>query len=250
MSKLTGRTAIVTGASKGIGAGIAKRFGAEGASVVVNYNGDRAGADRVVHEILSGGGRAIASQGDVSQAADVTRLFEETVATFGKRHVVVNNAGIARFGAFESMSGADLRRLFDVNVLGTILVCQEAIRRFGDEGGIIINMSSIGSQNTAPSMVAYSATKGAIDTITLGLSREFGARNIRVNSVAPGAIETEGLAEVGFVEGSEMKKYVLGVTPLGRTGTPDDVAQVAVFLASDDAAFLTGERVMVSGGWC
>lgn len=249
MKTLAGKIAIVTGASKGIGAGIAKRFGAEGAHVVVNYATDRAGAEKVVSEIEASGARALAVQGDVSRRGDVDRLFAETIRVFERVDIVVNNAGIPLFGPFEQQAEAEIRRQLEVNVLGTILVCQEAVRRFGTNGGSIINMSSIGSKNTSPTHVTYSATKGAVDTLTLGLSRELGPRNIRVNSIAPGAIETEGLASLGFVEGSDMKKHVLSVTPLGRAGTPEDVAKVAVFLASDDAAFLTGERVMVSGGW-
>jgi len=249
MGRLKEKIAIVTGASKGIGAGIAKRFGAEGAAVIVNYATDRDGAERVVQAIKAEGGKALAVQGDVSRLADAQRIFDEATRAFGTPNVLVNNAGVSAFAAFEMQSEADIRAQFEVNVFGTILMSQEAVKRFGADGGTIINMSSIGSKNTAPTMVTYSATKGAIDTLTLGLSRELGGRNIRVNAIAPGAIETEGLARIGFVEGSDMKKHVLSVTPLGRTGVPDDVAKVAVFLASDDSAFLTGERIMASGGW-
>jgi 3-oxoacyl-[acyl-carrier protein] reductase len=249
MKRLSGKVAIVTGASKGIGAGIAKRFGAEGSHVVVNYASDRTGAEKVATEIEASGVRALCVQCDVSKREDVARLFAETLRAFERVDIVVNNAGIPLFGPFEQQKEEEIRRQLEVNVLGTILVCQEAVRRFAPNGGSIINMSSIGSKNTSPTHVTYSATKGAVDTLTLGLSRELGPRNIRVNSIAPGAIETEGLTSLGFVDGSDMKKHVLSLTPLGRAGKPDDVAKVAVFLASDDADFLTGERVMVSGGW-
>ena len=249
MAHLKGKTAIVTGASKGIGAGVAKRFAAEGARVVVNYASDTAGAGRVVDAIKAEGGEAIAVAGDVSKAADVASLFDAAEAAFGQVDVLVNNAGVFRFGPFEETDEEDIRRQFEVNVFGTLLTCREAARRFGPAGGAIVNLSSIGSRNVSPGMVVYSATKGAIDTITEGLSRGLGPRNIRVNSIAPGAIDTEGLAGVGFVEGSDMRKAVLAATPLGRIGMPDDVARLAVFLASDASSFVSGERVMAAGGW-
>ena len=247
MNQLANRIALVTGASKGIGAGIAKAFGAAGAAVVVNYATNRAGADHTVHAIREAGGRAIAIQADISKAEQVRSLFDAAEAAFGVPDIIVNNAGVFSFGPIETVTEAEMRRQFAINVFGTLFVIQEAVRRFGTGGGAIINISSIGSRNTAPNMVAYSATKGAVDTITLGLSRELGPRNIRVNAIAPGFIETEGLAEVGI--SPEMKQQIVALTPLGRPGVPDDVARIAVFLASDAAAFVTGERIMASGGW-
>jgi 3-oxoacyl-[acyl-carrier protein] reductase len=247
MNQLANRIALVTGASKGIGAGIAKAFGAAGAAVVVNYAASRAAAERTVDVIREAGGRAAAIQADVSKAEQVRSLFDAAEAAFGVPDIIVNNAGVFSFGPIETVTEAEMRRQFAINVFGTLFVIQEAVRRFGTGGGAIINISSIGSRNTAPNMVAYSATKGAVDTITLGLSRELGPRNIRVNAIAPGFIETEGLTEVGI--SPEMRQHVLALTPLGRPGVPDDVARIAVFLASDAAAFVTGERIMASGGW-
>jgi 3-oxoacyl-[acyl-carrier protein] reductase len=247
MNQLANRIALVTGASKGIGAGIAKAFGAAGAAVVVNYAASRAAAERTVDVIREAGGRAVAIQADVSKAEQVRSLFDAAEAAFGVPDIIVNNAGVFSFGPIETVTEAEMRRQFAINVFGTLFVIQEAVRRFGTGGGAIINISSIGSRNTAPNMVAYSATKGAVDTITLGLSRELGPRNIRVNAIAPGFIETEGLTEVGI--SPEMRQHVLALTPLGRPGVPDDVARIAVFLASDAAAFVTGERIMASGGW-
>ena len=247
MNQLANRIALVTGASKGIGAGIAKAFGAAGAAVVVNYAASRAAAERTVDVIREAGGRAAAIQADVSKAEQVRSLFDAAEAAFGVPDIIVNNAGVFSFGPIETVTEAEMRRQFAINVFGTLFVIQEAVRRFGTGGGAIINISSIGSRNTAPNMVAYSATKGAVDTITLGLSRELGPRNIRVNAIAPGFIETEGLTEVGI--SPEMRQHVLALTPLGRPGVPDDVARIAVFLASDAAAFVTGERSMASGGW-
>jgi 3-oxoacyl-[acyl-carrier protein] reductase len=247
MNSLHSKIAIVTGASRGIGAGIAKAFGAAGASVVVNYASHPDGAARTVAAIVADGGKAAAVEADVSNAADVHRLFDDATRIFGAPDVVVNNAAIFKFAPIEQVPEADMHRQFEVNVFGTLLVIQEAVRRFGPRGGSIINLSSIGSRNTVPNMVVYSATKGAVDTITLGLSRELGARGIRVNAIAPGAIATEGLREIGLSE--EMEQHIVAQTPLGRFGLPEDVARIAVFLASDDAAFVTGERVMASGGW-
>jgi 3-oxoacyl-[acyl-carrier protein] reductase len=247
MAELSNKTALVTGASKGIGAGIAKAFGAAGAAVIVNYAASCEDADRTVDAITAAGGRAVAVQGDLSKAGDVRTLFEAAEAAFGTPDIVVNNAGVFSFGPIESVPQAEIERLFATNVFGSLFVIQEAVRRFGPSGGAIINISSIGSRNTAPNMVVYSATKGAIDTITLGLSRELGPRNIRVNAIAPGYIKTEGLVDVGI--SPEMEAQVVAMTPLGRPGVPDDVARIAVFLASDAAAFVTGERIMASGGW-
>jgi 3-oxoacyl-[acyl-carrier protein] reductase len=247
MTELANKVALVTGASKGIGAGIAKAFGAAGAAVVVNYVARRDAADRTVEAITAAGGRAVAVQADVSKADEVRKLFEFAEAAFGTPDIVVNSAGVFSFGPIETMAEAEIGRQFATNVFGSLFVIQEAVRRFGPDGGSIINISSIGSQNPAPNMVVYSATKGAIDTITIGLSRELGPRNIRVNSIAPGFIKTEGLAEVGI--SPEMESQVIALTPLGRPGVPDDVAKIAVFLACDAAAFVTGERIMASGGW-
>ena len=248
MNKLAGKVAIVTGASKGIGAGIAKSFAAAGASVVVNYAASRSGADRVVTEIVGLGGRAIAVQGDVSKAADVKQLFDETIAAFGKIDILANNAGVYAFEPVETVTETEFHREFDINVLGTLLTIQEALKHFGPEGGAIINVSSVASRNPPPNSVVYSATKGAVDAITVALSRELGARKIRVNAIAPGGTMSEGLERIG-VPGSEFEKQIIGMTPLGRFGQPEDIARVAVFLASDDAAWLTGERITASGGW-
>jgi 3-oxoacyl-[acyl-carrier protein] reductase len=248
MSKLTGKVAIVTGASKGIGAGIAKGLGAEGASVVVNYSSSKEGADRVVAEIKAKGGKAIAVQGDVSKAADVLRLFAETKKAYGTFDVLVNNAGVFEFEPLEAVTEAEFHREFNINVLGPILTTQEALKHFGPKGGSVINISSVASTSPVPNSVVYSATKGAVDSITRGLARELGARKIRVNTIAPGGVETEGTHRIGVI-GSDFEKQIVSETPLGRFGQPEDIAQVAVFLASDDSGWLTGERISASGGF-
>jgi 3-oxoacyl-[acyl-carrier protein] reductase len=248
MSDLKGKVAVVTGASKGIGAGIAKGFAAAGAAVVVNYASSREGADRVVAGITAQGGKAIAVQGDISRAADVKRLFETTKASFGALDVLVNNAGVYQFEPLEAVTEKEFHREFDTNVLGTILTIQEALKYFGPKGGSVINISSIASLNPTPDSVIYAATKSAVDSITRGLSKELGARNIRVNAIAPGGTASEGLATAGIL-GSDIEKQVIGMTPLGRFGQPEDIARVAVFLASDDSSWLTGERITASGGW-
>jgi 3-oxoacyl-[acyl-carrier protein] reductase len=248
MSDLKGKVAIVTGASKGIGAGIAKGLAAAGAAVVVNYASSREGADRVVADITAKGGKAIAVQGDVASAADVKRLFEQTKASFGGLDVLVNNAGVYSFAPLETVTEREYHREFNTNVLGTILTIQEALKYFGSDGGSVINISSIASLNPTPDSVVYSATKSAVDSITRGLAKELGARQIRVNAIAPGATASEGLESAGLL-GGEVEKQVIGMTPLGRLGQPDDIAKVAVFLASDDSAWLTGERISASGGW-
>jgi len=248
MSDLKGKVAIVTGASKGIGAGIAKGFAAAGAAVVVNYASSREGADRVVADITAQGGKAIAVQGDVSKAADVKRLFEQTRASFGALDVLVNNAGVYQFDPLETVTEKEFHREFDTNVLGTILTIQEALKYFGPQGGSVINISSIASLNPTPDSVVYAATKSAVDSITRGLSKELGARKIRVNAIAPGGTASEGLAAAGIL-GSDFEKQIIGMTPLGRFGQPEDIARVAVFLASDDSSWLTGERITASGGW-
>ena len=247
MSELKGKVAIVTGASKGIGAGIAKGLGAAGAAVVVNYVSSREGADRVVAEITGKGGKAIAVQGDVSKAADVKRLFAETKKAFGAPSVLVNNAGIYAFQPLENVTEDEFHREFNTNVLGPILTIQEALKHFGPDGGSVINISSVASESAPPNSVVYSATKGAVDSISRVLGKELGARNIRVNTIAPGGVETEGVHSAGII-GSEFEKQMVADTPLGRLGQPDDIAGVAVFLASDSARWLTGERITASGG--
>jgi 3-oxoacyl-[acyl-carrier protein] reductase len=248
MGKLTGKTAVVTGASKGIGAGIAKALGAAGAAVVVNYASDKAGADRVVAEIAARDGKAVAVQGDVSKAADVKRLFAETKRAFGPLDVLVNNAGVYAFEPLEAVSEGEFHRQFNTNVLGPLLTTQQALNHFRPEGGSVINVSSVVSENPVPNSVVYSTTKAALDSITRVLALELGPRQIRVNAIAPGGVETEGTRRVGVV-GSDFEKQMVARTPLGRFGQPDDIAKVAVFLAGDDAAWLTGERLEVSGGY-
>jgi 3-oxoacyl-[acyl-carrier protein] reductase len=248
MSDLKGKVAVVTGASKGIGAGIAKGFAAVGAAVVVNYASNRESAERIVADITAIGGKAIAVQGDVSKAADVKRLFQTTKSSFGTLDVLVNNAGVYRFEPLEAVTENEFHREFDTNVLGTILTIQEALKYFGPNGGSVINISSIASLNPTPDSVIYAATKSAVDSITRGLAKELGARNIRVNAIAPGGTASEGLAAAGIL-GSDFEKQIVGMTPLGRFGRPEDIARVAVFLASDDSSWLTGERITASGGW-
>jgi 3-oxoacyl-[acyl-carrier protein] reductase len=248
MNKLTGKVAIVTGASKGIGAALAKGLAAAGAAVAVNYSSSRESADRTVAEIASKGGRAIAIQGDVAKAADVKRLFEETRKAFGSVDVLVNNAGVFEFQPIEAITEEGFHKHFNVNVLGTILATQEALKYFPRNGGSIINLSSIASENPVPNSALYAATKGAIDTLTMALAKELGPRHIRVNTVAPGLVDTEGNRSSGFV-GSEGGNAGAASTPLGaRFAQPKEIAPVVVFLASDDAAWLTGERISASGG--
>jgi 3-oxoacyl-[acyl-carrier protein] reductase len=247
MSELKGKVAIVTGASKGIGAGIAKGLGAAGAAVVVNYASSKDGADKVVAEITGKGGKAIAVQGDVSKAADVQRLFAETKKAFGAPDVLVNNAGIYAFQPLENVTEDEFHREFNTNVLGSILTIQEALKHFGPDGGSVINVSSVASTSALPNSVVYSATKGAVDSIARVLGAELGARKIRVNTIAPGGVETEGVHSAGII-GTDFEKQMVADTPLGRLGQPDDIAGVAVFLASDNARWLTGERIAASGG--
>lgn len=247
MSDLKGKVAVVTGASKGIGAGIARSLGAAGASVVVNYASSREGADRVVAEITGKGGKAVAVQGDVSKAADVARLFDETKKAFGGLDVLVNNAGVFDFGPLEEVTEPEFHRQFNTNVLGTILATRESLKHFGAKGGSVINISSVVSTNPIANSVIYAATKGAVDTITGGLAKELAGRKIRVNAIAPGGVETEGVHRMGII-GSDLEKQMIASTPLGRLGQPDDIARVALFLASDESAWLTGERLSASGG--
>jgi 3-oxoacyl-[acyl-carrier protein] reductase len=248
MSNLKGKVAVVTGASKGIGAGIAKSLGAAGASVVVNYASSRDGADRVVAEIAAKGGKAIAVKGDVAKSADVQHIFAETKKAFGRIDVLVNNAGVYAFSPLENITEDDFHRHFDTNVLGTILATKEAAKHFSADGGSVINVSSIVSQEPVPGAAVYSATKGAIDTLTRVLAAELGPRKIRVNVIAPGGVETEGTHTAGVV-GGDFEKQIISRTALGRFGQPDDIAKVALFLASDESAWLTGERLAASGGY-
>lgn len=247
MSQLSGKVAIVTGASKGIGAGIARALAAAGGSVIVNYASAKDDAERVVHEIVARDGKAIAAQGDVSRAEDVKRLFAQAKATFGAPSILVNNAGIYRFQALEAISEEQYRRQFDVNVLGVILATQQALEHFGPDGGSIINISSIASTNAVPGTAVYSATKAALDSVTRVLSRELGPRKIRINSLSPGPTDTEGTQALGFLS-TEVGKRLIDGTPLGRLGTPADIAPAAVFLASEASAWITGESIRVSGG--
>ncbi|MCF7535093.1 SDR family NAD(P)-dependent oxidoreductase [Pseudomonas petrae] len=247
MARLNGKVAIVTGSSKGIGAAIAKGLAAEGAAVVVNYASSTVDANRVVEEITSRGGRAIAIQADVSKSADIQRLFQEAQAAFGTINVLVNNAGVYSFGPLESVTEDEFHRQMNTNVLGAFLTMQAAAQHFGDNGGSIINIASAAVEMNGPGTALYTATKSAIVAMTKVLSKELGPRHIRVNAVAPGATESEGLHALGIF-GSDFLNGMIAQTPLGRLGQPEDIAPVAVFLASDDAAWVTGEVIFASGG--
>jgi len=247
MSKLQGKVAIVTGASKGIGAGIAKELAAEGASVVVNYSSSKEGANRVVAEITGKGGKAIAVQGDVSKGSDVQKLFQETRKAFGSLDVLVNNAGDYKFEPIEAITEDEFHRQFNTNVLGLLLATREAVKYFGPEGGSVINIGSVASRVTPPQSAVYSATKGAVDAVTAVLAKELGPRKIRVNSINPGGVNTEGVQSAG-IKGSDFEKQMVAQTPLGRFGEPGDIAPVAVFLASENSGWLTGETLLASGG--
>lgn len=247
MGKLTNQVAVVTGASKGIGAGIAKALAAEGASVVVNYASSKEGADRVVKEITAKGGKAVAIQGDVSKQADITRLFAETKKAFGKLNILVNNAGVYEFAPLEAITDDLFHKQFNLNVLGLLLTSKEALKLFGPEGGSIINIGSGASTILPPNTATYSATKAAVDAITVVLSKELGPRKIRVNSINPGMIETEGVHSAGFIEG-DFRKWIESQSSLGRIGQTDDIAPTAVYLASSDSKYLTGETLRVTGG--
>ena len=247
MSRLSNKAAIVTGASKGIGAGIAAAFAAAGARVALNYSSDREGAERVVQAITGSGGEAIAVGADVSKAAEVARLFKEVDSAFGRLDVLVNNAGVFRFGAIAEITEASFHLHYNINVLGTILTVQEAIKRFGAGGGSIINLSSIVGSHPVPGALLYASTKGAIETLTRGLALELAPRKIRVNAIAPGHTETEGNAAAGTFEGGA-GAVLAGKTPLGRLGRVTDIAPLAVFLASDESAWITGDVIRAAGG--
>ena len=246
MAELTGKVAIVTGASKGIGAAIARKFAKAGAAVAVNYASSKSDADRVVGDILREGGKAVAIQADVGKRADVKRLFAETKAALGTPSILVNNAGVFSFGSLETVTEAEFYRQFDTNVLSTILTTQEAVGAFSSEGGSVINVSTISSTNPVPNSVVYSASKSAVDAITKALANELAGRKIRVNAIAPGMTATEGLAAMGIK--GETARTMGATLPMGRLGQPDDIARVALFLASDQSGWLTGERITASGG--
>jgi 3-oxoacyl-[acyl-carrier protein] reductase len=247
MGKLTNQVAVVTGASKGIGAGIAKALAAEGAAVVVNYSASKDGAERVVKEITDKGGKAIAVQGDVSKQADITRLFAETKKAYGKVHILVNNAGVYAFAPLDAVTEEHFHKHFNLNVLGLLLTTKEAVKHIGPEGGSIINIGS-GVSTTLPATTSvYTATKASVDAITGVLAKELGPRKIRVNSINPGMIETEGVHAAGFAE-SDFRKWVETQSPLSRIGQSDDIAPTAVYLASSDSKYLTGETIRVTGG--
>ena len=247
MKKLENKVAVVTGASKGIGAGIAKSLAAEGASVVVNYASAKDGADQVVAEITANGGKAIAVQGNVSNLDDVTRLFEETTKAFGPVDILVNNAGVYKFGTIEEINVEDFNHQFNTNVLGLLLVTQGAVKNFNPQGGSIINIGSVITNLAPPASSIYTATKGAVDSITHVLAKELSSRKIRVNSVNPGMVETEGTHTAGII-GSDFANEAVSTTPLGRIGQPEDIALATVFLASEDSRWITGDILLASGG--
>ena len=245
--KLAGKVAVVTGASKGIGADIAKHLAAEGAAVVVNYASSKEGADRVVDEIAKRGGNAVAVQGNVARKSEVVRLFAEAKRAFGKIDILVNNAGVYEFLPLEDITEENFYKHFDVNVLGLLLATQEAVKQFDSNGGVIINISSTVTSLTPPSTAVYTGTKGAVDAITRTLAKELGPRNIRVNAINPGMVVTEGVRAAGF-DKSDFRTQEESQTPLGRIGQPEDIAPAAVFLASSDSAWITGETLRIAGG--
>jgi 3-oxoacyl-[acyl-carrier protein] reductase len=246
MSKLTGKVAVVTGASKGIGAAIAKSLAAEGAAVVVNYSSSKAGADAVVAEITKAGGKAVVAAGDVSKPADAQAIIDTAIRAYGRLDILVNNSGVYEFAPIEQVTPEHFHRQFNINVLGLLLVTQAAAKHL-TEGGSIINISSGVTRLTPANSAVYTGTKGAVDAISGVLARELGARKIRVNSINPGMVETEGAISAGFI-GSDFEKTLIAQASLGRTGRPDDIADIAVFLASNDSRWLTGEQLLASGG--
>ena len=246
--KLSGKVAVVTGASKGIGASIAKHLAAEGAAVVVNYASSKAGADKVVAEITGKGGKAVAIQADVAKKAEIDRLFAESRKAFGALDILVNNAGIYEFSPLEGVTEEHFHRQFNLNVLGLILTTQEAVKQFGPAGGSIVNISSVASSAAPPTGSVYSATKAAVDAVTKSLAKELGPRKIRVNAINPGMVETEGVHSAGIAD-SDFRKQIEATTPLGRIGQPQDIAAAAVFLASADSAWITGETLVIAGGY-
>lgn len=249
MPKLMNKVVLVTGASKGIGAGIAKGMGSAGAAVVVNYAADKSGADAVVEAITVVGGRARAIQGDVSKSSDVVQIFKETQDAFGPIDVLVNNAGVYRAMALEAVTEEEFHREMNTNVLGPMLMIRESLKYFGPKGGSVINIGSAASQTNPPSYAVYTASKYALDGMTRVLAKELGPKRIRVNSINPGSTLSEGTRSAGlYGVGSEFEKHAVALTPLGRVGTPADIAPIAVFLASDDSGWLTGEIIIASGG--
>jgi 3-oxoacyl-[acyl-carrier protein] reductase len=247
MNKLKGKVAVVTGASKGIGAAIAQSLAAEGASVVVNYASSKSGADKVVAAITKAGGKAVAVGGDVSKAAEAQGLVDAAIKNYGRLDILVNNSGVYEFVPIEAVTEESFHKMFNINVLGAILTTQAAVKHLGKEGGSIINIGSIVSRTTPPNSTVYTATKGALDAITGVLARELGSRKIRVNSINPGVVETEGTRTGGII-GSDFEKQIIPQVPLGRTGQVDDISPIAVFLASDESAWLTGEQLLAGGG--
>jgi len=246
MSRLSNKVAVVTGASKGIGAAIAKTLAAHGAAVVVNYASSKSGADSVVEAIRGAGGKAVAVQGDVSKAADAKALIDAAISTYGQLDIVVNNSGVYEFGPLETVTETQFHKMFDINVLGLLLVTQAAAAHLG-EGSSVINIGSGVTAITPPQTAVYTATKGAVDVITGVLAKELGPRKIRVNSVNPSLTETEGTHSAGMLA-TEFEAGIIAQTPLGRLGQPQDIADVVAFVASDDARWLTGERVLAGGG--
>ena len=247
MSKLQGKVAVVTGASKGIGAAIAEKLGAEGAQVVVNYGTDKKGAERVVAAIEKSGSKAIAVQANVAKTEEVKKLFESTIKAFGKVDILVNNAGVYEFRPLEAIDEEHFKRIFDINVYGLLATTQEAVKHMNGDGGSIINVSSIAAKTPPPGGSVYSATKGAVDVITRTLAQELGARKIRVNSLSPGMVDTEGVRAT-FGEDKTFQDQAILRTPLGRVGNVDDIAKAALFLASEDSGWVTGEELLVGGG--
>lgn len=246
--KLAGKVAIVTGASKGIGAAIAMHLADNGAAVIVNYSSSKAGADRTVAAIGDKGGKAVAVQADMSKPADIKRLFAEAKKAFGRLDILVNNAGVYEFAPLEAITPEHFHRLFDLNVLGLILASQEAAKTFGPEGGSVVNISSVVATTAVPAAAVYSATKAAVDAVTRSLAKELGPRKIRVNSINPGMVETEGVHAAGLSSG-DFRKQLEAQTPLGRIGEPKDIAPAAVFFASDDSRWITGETLYIAGGY-